>query len=54
MTRGNKNYTLTFPEKTGTIALTNDVITLGTDQSITGKKTFASNVNFDGGFYYNG
>ena len=49
-TSDNTTYTLTLPNKTGTIALTSDIpslsnyVTLDTDQTITGNKTFTGNV----------
>lgn len=37
------SYTYTLPNKNGTVALEGDVVTRGTDQQITGEKTFVGN-----------
>ena len=57
---GSSDYTLSFPTKTGTIALTSDIpsvtnfVTTNTSQTITGDKTFSGSVVMSGGLSASG
>ena len=56
---GNTAYTLTIPNKTGTIALTSDIpstnsfVTIANEQTITGKKIFNGGVQFGANTVFN-
>lgn len=51
---GNTEYNLILPEKGGTVAILDEVVTLSGTQTITGAKTFSKEVAFDNHIRVNG